>query len=51
MGKRENENAQLSKEEYEALDQRGGSSGAISIGFQKADAETLSKRRIVRRAG
>ena len=47
MGKRGNENAQLSKEEYDALEARG-SSRLSNDAFSKASEETLQKRRIVK---
>jgi hypothetical protein len=50
MAKRENENSQLSKEEYEAQ-MAPGDSGEVGEGFARADAEQMSKRKIVRRSG
>jgi hypothetical protein len=47
MAKRGNDNSQLTKEEVEALDnQEGGNAGTYS----KADAGTISKRKIIRGA-
>eukprot|EP00429_Kryptoperidinium_foliaceum_P020140 CAMPEP_0176028422 /NCGR_PEP_ID=MMETSP0120_2-20121206/13950_1 /TAXON_ID=160619 /ORGANISM="Kryptoperidinium foliaceum, Strain CCMP 1326" /LENGTH=419 /DNA_ID=CAMNT_0017361633 /DNA_START=87 /DNA_END=1346 /DNA_ORIENTATION=+ len=47
MGKRGNENSQLSKEEYEALESTGDPSASGS--FARASAEVLAQRRIIRR--
>lgn len=49
MGKRGNENAQMRREDYEALESRG-SSGELAGSFARASEEELSKRRIIRRA-
>mmetsp|Transcript_391 Transcript_391/g.592 ORF Transcript_391/g.592 Transcript_391/m.592 type:complete len:485 (-) Transcript_391:115-1569(-) len=47
MGKRGNENSQMSKEDWEA--QEANSSGeSVGIGFDKASGEQLSKRRIIK---
>lgn len=52
VGKRGNENSQLSKEEYEALQRRSGKEDAehpvMATGFQRASAIELAGRRIVR---
>lgn len=48
MGKRGNDNAQLTKEEYEALEDQGGGSSAGNDSFKKASAETLRGRRIIK---
>jgi len=46
MGKRGNDNAQLSKEEYDALEVRKGSSEVLKPGFLRASEEEMSNRRI-----
>jgi NUP50 (Nucleoporin 50 kDa) len=48
MGKRGNENAQLSKEDYDALENKGSSSDGLQQGFSRASQEELATRRIVR---
>ena len=47
MGKRGNENSQLSKEDYEALDDGNGGSEPTGS-FEKANEDTLKRRKIVR---
>jgi hypothetical protein len=49
MGKRGNENSQLSKEEYDALE--SGSGTPTGDGFSKADNDVIGRRRIVRTSG
>ena len=46
MGKRGSENSQLSKEEYEALEDGGGEVTAGS--YRKASAKEMAKRRVVK---
>ena len=49
MGKRENENAQISKEDYEKNESRGGGGDdRLKQGFARASEDVLKKRRIVR---
>jgi hypothetical protein len=50
MGKRGNDNAQLSKEDYDALESRESSGDGLKQGFSRASEEELSKRRIIRPA-
>lgn len=51
MGKRGNENAQMRREDYEAMESRGGGDEAPSGSFSKASDEVLKKRRIIRTSG
>lgn len=47
-GKRGNDNAQLSKEEYEAQLNSSSADASAAGGFQRASSELLAKRKIVR---
>ena len=51
MGKRENEYAQMRKEDYEVLASRGGEEQAPSGSFAKASDEVMKGRRIIRTSG
>jgi hypothetical protein len=49
--KRRNDNAQMRKEDVEALEQAGeDDQGGSGRGFDRADPETLKKRRILKAA-
>ena len=48
MDKRKHPNAQLTKEEYEALEAQGGGSSVSNDSFKKASVETLGGRRIIK---
>ena len=47
MGKRGNDNAQLTKEEYEAFEAQEVGSSVSNDSFKKASVETLRGRRII----
>lgn len=48
MGKRQNEKAQLSKEDYEAQEASGSVEESIKGGFEKASEDVLKTRKILR---
>ena len=48
MAKRRNVNGQLRREDYEALEEKEGSSNDLQEGFETASAAVLQKRRILR---
>jgi hypothetical protein len=51
MGKRGNENSQMRREDYDALESRGSSGPAAGgSGFSRATPEEMATRRIIRRS-
>ena len=52
MGKRGNENAQMRKEDYDAMESRGSTGDQPPSGsFSRASEEVLSRRKIIRTSG